>query len=122
MSVRERFGALRNLPPFLSLVLHTSPRLSAGLIGCRLARAFLPVVTLFVGKLIIDEVVRLAAAGPAHAGLRESLLGGHLDRVISLVSLELALAVLSDVLGRAVALMDALLSEKLSNATSIRLM
>ena len=122
MSVRERFGALRNLPPFLSLVFQTSRRLSAALIACRLARAFLPVATLFVGKLIIDEVVRLAAAGPAHASLRDSLLGGRLDRVITLVALELALAVVSDVLGRLVALMDALLSEKLSNATSIRLM
>src|SRR5688572_19978493 len=122
MSVRERFGALRNLPPFLRLVFQTSPRLTAASIGYRLLRAFLPVATLFVGKLIIDEVVRLTAAGPAPQSLREWLLGGQVDRVIVLLAIELGLAVLSDVLGRLVALLDALLSERLSNTTSIRLM
>src|SRR5262245_9655580 len=122
MTVRQRFGALRNLRPFLKLVFETSPRLTLGSIGCRLLRAFPPVATLFVGKLIIDEVVRLAAAGPAHDTLWGWLLGGRVDHLIALIGLELGLAVLSDVLGRLVALLDVLLSEKLSNSTSIRLM
>ena len=62
-SLRERFGALRNLPPFLGLVWRTSRGLTAADLACRLARAFLPVATLFVGKLIIDEVMLLAAGG-----------------------------------------------------------
>ena len=61
-SLRERFGALRNLPPFLKLVWQTSPALTAGDLSLRLVRALLPVATLYVGKLIIDEVVRLAQA------------------------------------------------------------
>jgi ATP-binding cassette subfamily B protein len=122
LSVRERFGALRNLRPFLKLVFETSPRLTSASVACRLLRAFLPVATLFVGKLIIDEVVRLAGAGLAHDSLREWLLGGRGDRLMALIGLELALAVVSDVLGRLVALLDALLSERLSNTTSIRLM
>jgi hypothetical protein len=56
-SLRERFGALRNLPPFLELVWRTSPGLTAPDLVCRLARAFLPVTTLFVGKLIITAVL-----------------------------------------------------------------
>ncbi len=121
-SLRARFGALRNLPPFLRLVWHTSPALTAGDLAGRLARAFLPVATLYVGKLIIDEVVRIAAAGHAAGSLRELLSSGRVDHLLALLGLELVLAVLSDVLGRVVSLIDALLSERFSNDTSIRLM
>jgi ATP-binding cassette, subfamily B, bacterial len=121
-SLRERFGALRNLPPFLKLVWRTSPGLTAGDLACRLARAFLPVATLFTGKLIIDQVVRLAGSGHGRDSLREWLAGGRVDHLLALLGLELALAVLSDVLGRVVSLLDALLSERFSNTTSIRLM
>lgn len=121
-SLRERFGALRNLPPFLKLIWNTSRGLTAADLMCRLARAFLPVATLYVGKLIIDEVVRVAAAGPRHAGFAEWLRSGLLDHLLLLLASELALAVLSDALGRVVSLFDALLSERFSNTTSIRLM
>ncbi len=87
-------------------------------------RALLPVATLYVGKLIIDEVVRLAGAGHAPATASRDWLG---ERPRSTTSpgcspSSSALAVLSDVLGRVVSLLDALLSERFSNATSIRLM
>ncbi len=121
-SLRERFGALRNLPPFLKLVWRTSPALAAADIACRLVRAFLPVATLYVGKLIIDEVIRLSGAGHAGDSLREWMASGLLDRLLLLLAAELGLAVLSDVLGRVVSLMDALLSERFSNTTSVRLM
>jgi len=121
-SLRERFGALKNLPPFLKLVWRTSPGMTAADLACRLARAFLPVATLYVGKLIIDEVVRLAGAGHPQDSLREWIAGGLMDHLLALLGIELALAVFSDVLGRIVSLMDALLSERFSNTTSIRLM
>src|SRR5205085_5597586 len=56
-SMRERMGALRNLPPFLKLVWQTSPAISVALVALRLIRALLPVATLYVGALIIDAVV-----------------------------------------------------------------
>ena len=121
-SVRERFGALRNLPPFLKLVWKTSPWMTGGVFACRLARAFLPVATLYVGKLIIDEVIRIAGEGHTQDSLRDWLVSGLVDHLLLLLGLELALAVVSDVLGRIVSLMDALLSERFSNVTSIRLM
>jgi ATP-binding cassette, subfamily B, bacterial len=121
-SVRERFGALRNLPPFLKLVWKTSPWMTAADLACRLARAFLPVATLYVGKLIIDEVIRIAGEGHTQDSLRDWLVSGLVDHLLLLLGLELALAVVSDVLGRIVSLMDALLSERFSNVTSIRLM
>jgi ATP-binding cassette subfamily B protein len=115
-------GALRNLPPFLALVWRTSPSLTILQGTLRVVRALLPVATLYVGKLIIDEVVLLVGAPHAPDDLREWWQLGLLDRIGWLLGLEFALAVLSDVLGRAVSLVDALLSERFSNETSLRLM
>ena len=108
---------MRNLPPFLRLIWQTSRSLTLANGALRLLRAFLPVAMLFLGKLIIDEVIRLAAAGDMPAWS-----SGRLDRLATLIGLELAVAVLSDVAGRVVSLVDALLSERFTNETSIRLM
>jgi ATP-binding cassette subfamily B protein len=121
-SWRARLGALRNLPPFLTLVWRTSPQLAASQAALRLVRALLPVATLYVGKLIIDEVVLLVQAPHVVDDLRHWVASGLLDRIAWLLALEFGLAVLSDVLGRAVSLLDSLLSERFSNETSLRLM
>ena len=121
-SMRERFGALRNLPPFLKLIWGTSRGLTAGDLLLRLVRALLPVATLYVGKLIIDEVVRLAQTHGTSDRLGDWLAGGLLSHLGWLLAAEFALAVLSDVLGRVVSLLDSLLSEQFTNATSVRLM
>ncbi|MES1242249.1 MAG: ABC transporter ATP-binding protein [Acidobacteriota bacterium] len=121
-SLRERFSALRNLPPFLKLIWLTSPGLTLADLVLRLARALLPVVTLYVGKLIIDEVVALAGIGHPPASLGEWWDSGLLHRLGWLLAGEFGLAVLSDILGRIVSLIDTLLSEKFTNETSVRLM
>ncbi|WP_237710301.1 ABC transporter ATP-binding protein [Rhodanobacter fulvus] len=121
-SLRERFAALRNLPPFLKSIWQTSRLLSASSIVLRLLRALLPVATLYVGKLIIDEVVRLLAAGGAYADAGEWLSSGVLDHLWLLLALEFALAVGLDILGRIVSMIDSLLSELYANSTSIKLM
>jgi ATP-binding cassette subfamily B protein len=121
-SLRERFGALRNLPPFLRLVWQTSRGLALAQCALRLVRAVLPVAALFVGKLIIDEVVELAQTPGAPEAVREWFSRGLLDRILWLLALEFALAVASDVLGRTVSFLDSLLSEQITNATSLRVM
>ena len=121
-SLRERFGALRNLPPFIRLVWQTNPSLTLAQCALRLVRALLPVVTLYVGKLIIDEVVALTQAAGAPPSAREWLQQGLLDRILWLLALEFGLAVLSDVLGRTVSYFDSILGEQISNATSLRVM
>ena len=121
-SLRERVGALRNLPPFLKLVWQTNPGLTLVQCALRLVRALLPVITLYIGKLIIDEVVLLTQTANAPHDWREWYALGLLDRIGWLVLLEFALAVLADVLGRTVSYFDSLLSEQFSNATSLRLM
>ncbi|HEX5305618.1 MAG TPA: ABC transporter ATP-binding protein, partial [Dyella sp.] len=121
-SLRERFAALRNVPPFLRSIWQTSRLLTLASVALRLLRALLPVATLYVGKLIVDEVVRLVGVGVPHGDLAAWLRGGQLAHLGLLLGLEFALAVLADLLGRVVALVDSLLGELYANTTSIRLM
>ncbi|KHL26888.1 ABC transporter ATP-binding protein [Croceibacterium mercuriale] len=119
---RERLGALRNLPPFLAMVWRTSRLLTATTLAVRLVRALLPVAMLFVGKLIIDEVVALTQVAAPPADLSAWLSSGLLGRLEALLLAEFALAVASDLLGRIVSLVDGLLSDRVSNDASVRLM
>ncbi|MFL6585859.1 MAG: ABC transporter ATP-binding protein [Luteimonas sp.] len=121
-SLRERFNAMRNLRPFLKLIWQTSPGLTLTSLGLRLIRAFLPVVMLYIGKLIIDEAIRLVGAGVAFDDLATAWRGGALDHLAWLLALEFGLAIGSDLLGRMVSYADNLLSELFTNATSVRLM
>src|SRR5260221_3211926 len=119
---RERLGALRNLPPFLKLVWQTSPGISVAQALLRLGRSLLPVAALYIGAKIIDEVVRLTHAPSPGATFSEWLASGMLDHIALLLALEFGLGGPSDLLGRGISLLDSLLSEKLSTATSVRLM
>jgi ATP-binding cassette subfamily B protein len=121
-SLRERFHALRNLPPFLRQIWQTSPALTLASLGLRLVRALMPVATLYIGKLIIDEAIRLAGGTPGLHDLGAALASGRLDHLLTLLALELGLAIGSDLLGRLVAYADNLLSELFNNVTSVRLM
>lgn len=112
LSWRDRFLALRNLPAFFRLVWAVSPGLFLGNAFTRLLRAAIPAATLYIGKLIIDEVVRLVNTG------------GATDKTFlwELVAIEFGLAVLSTAFGRLVSLLDSLLGDLFANNTSIRLM
>ncbi len=121
-SLKERVGALKNLRPFSVMVWRASPQLTAASLVLRLVRALLPVITLFVGKLIIDDVVVLVQTPHKSETLWQWLNSGLLDWLALLLVAEFALAVLADVLGRVVSLIDSLLSERLTNASSVRLM
>lgn len=122
LSFRERLSALRHLPPLFRLVWATSPALFAANLGLRLVRALVPVTMLYVGKLIVDNVV-LLATGPDAVGSAAGLLDtGPGEAIAWLLLAELGLAVLSDLLGRATALCDSLLGDLFTNETSVRLM
>ena len=121
-SLKERVGALRNLRPFAVMVWRTSPQLMAASLALRLVRALLPVVTLFIGKLIIDDVVALVQTPQKPETFSQWLSSGLLNWLGLLLIAEFALAVLADILGRIVSLVDSLLSERVSNSSSVRLM
>ena len=119
--MRERFSAMRNIPPFLREIWGTSKPLTIASVCVRLIRAFLPIATLYIGKLIIDEAVRLIGVGVA-SDLMQAWQAGQLNHLLSLLALEFGLAIGSDLLGRLTSYIDTLLSERFTNATSIRLM
>ncbi|MBM9913176.1 MULTISPECIES: ABC transporter ATP-binding protein [Stenotrophomonas] len=121
-SLRQRFKAMRNLPPFLRQVWQTSRALTIASLGLRLIRALLPVAMLYVGKLIIDTALHLSQHDAGFPPLGEALSSGLLNPLLGLLALELGLAIASDLLGRLVSYADALLSELFANATSVRLM
>jgi len=116
MGFRERLGAMANVPQFLAAIWRTSRTLTVLDLGLRLVRALLPVATLFVGKLIIDEVTRLIRVGALSGGVMDY------EHLWWLLGIEFALAVGADLLGRVVSLVDSLLSELYANRTSIELM
>src|SRR4030095_13620455 len=101
-SWRARLGALPPPPPFLKLVWRTSPALTLSQSLLRVVRALLPVATLYVGKLIIDEVVLLVQAPHAAEDLWQWLASGLLGRLAGLPVLEIGLARFSGVLCRRV--------------------
>ena len=77
-NLRERFNAMRNLPPFLKQIWQTSPGLTMASLGLRLIRALLPIITLYIGKLIIDEAIGLVEVqGDLRAGDRLIVRGGE---------------------------------------------
>lgn len=121
-SLRERFSALRTLRPFIAMVWRASPSLMAVSLALRLVRALVPVVALYVGKLIIDDVVRLVQTPGRPSNLEGWLQSGELQGLGMLLLIEFALAVLSDVLIRVVSLVDGILSERVTNASSVSLM
>ena len=117
-TVRDQLGSLRTLPACFGLIWRISPALTAATLGLRLVRALLPVATLYIGKLIIDEVVRLTHLPRPPGSLDSPLL---LPLALFLLA-ELALALLADALNRGVSLLDALLADRFSQETSLRIM
>lgn len=112
VSVKERFRALRTLPPFFKLIWQTNPRLFAASVVLRVVRAAIPVTMLYLGKLIIDEVVRLSETGGEN----------DLTLIFTYLALEFGLAIVSDAINRSTVLLDSLLGDKFANETSARLM
>lgn len=109
-TLRERIAVLRHVPPFVKLVWQTHRGLTIAMMGLRLARAFVPVAVLWVGKLIIDAVVAAR--------------GGALDTkyLWRLVVLEIVLAFTGEVLARTSSVVESLLGDLFSNRTSVLLM
>lgn len=121
-SLKERVGALRNLPPFVAMVWRTSPWLTVAALLLRLVRALLPIAALYVGKLIIDDVVGLLQIPDRPASWADWLASGRLDTLGLYLLAEFLLAVLADLLARLTTLVDGLLGDAVSMTSSIRLM
>ena len=121
-TLRERFGALRTLRPFLAMVWQISPSLMAAALALRLVRALVPIAGLYVGKLIIDEVVNLVQMPDRPGTFQAWLESGNLAWLGALLLAEFGVAVVGDVLLRLVGLAESLLAEQVTNGSSVRLM
>ncbi|HSI69208.1 MAG TPA: ABC transporter ATP-binding protein, partial [Gillisia sp.] len=110
INFRESFASLKFVPRFFKEIRKVNPLLFYTNLLCRTVNAILPVLMLWVGKLIIDEVVLQIAEG-----------GGDLDRLWILVAAEFGLAILSDLLSRGISLSDALLGDQYSINTSVKI-
>jgi ATP-binding cassette subfamily B protein len=107
---KEQFSALRNLPRFFTLIWQTSRRFTLINLVLRLVKSVIPLAMLYVGKLIIDEIVLLIEASEPDPTYLWWLLGA-----------ELGLAIISDVINRGITLVDILLGDLFSNQTSVEI-
>ena len=109
-SLTEQFSALKNLPKFFKLIWKTNKTLTVANIFLRLISSAIPLSMLYIGKLIIDEVLRLLETGE-----------NDMSFLWTVIALELGLALFSDILSRSITLVDSLLGDLFSNNTSVEL-
>ncbi len=107
---REQVAAFRNIPPFLRLIWQTDARLTMANVILRVLQAALPTAILYVGKLIIDEVLLLLDGS------------GDATFLWQMVALEFGLALATDLLSRSTSLVDGLLADLIANKTSVDIM
>lgn len=112
LTLKDRIAALGNLPSFFKMVWQTNPWMTISGLILRIIRSATPLGMLYVGKLIIDQVVLLSKTPQHH----------DLTRLWELVAIEFALAISSDLLNRIITLTDSLLGDLFSKKTSIQIM
>jgi len=107
---KSNFKALKYIPRFFKLIWNTNKTLFLLNASIRVIKSILPVLLLWIGKLIIDEVI-LQSNNPEKV----------YDHIWLLLGIELGLAVLSNLLNRAIGLTDGLLGDLYSNKSSVEL-
>ena len=112
LTFKDRLSALQNVPRFFKLVWQTSPAMTIVSAMLRIVKSAIPLAILYVGKLIIDEVVLLNAGNGSLPN----------DDLWKWVAIEFGLVIASDILSRGISLMDGLLGDLFSNHSSVRIM
>ncbi|MCJ2062375.1 ABC transporter ATP-binding protein/permease [Methylobacterium sp. J-088] len=117
-----RLGALRHLPTLIREIAAASPRMLAASLVLRLVAACLPVLSLYIAKLILDGIVAEHARSAPIGGIAEWLADPTRARLAGLVAAEFGLALASDLTGRLTNLTETLIGDLYANAASLRLM
>ena len=107
-SIKSSFNALVYIPRFFKEIWRVNKKLFLLSAFCRLIGALLPVIILWVGKLIIDEII-----------LQISLDNPDYYTLWTYVAVEFGLVILSDLISRAISLTDGLLGDEYNIATSV---
>ena len=113
LTLKQRMGALTNLPRFLKLVYQTSPWITITNSIIRLCLAVLPIIMLYIGKLIIDQIVTVVKHNNGDFS--------H-SHVWKYVIIEFILVVVMNALTKVVNLFDTLLGDLFANHTSLKIM
>ncbi len=108
---QDRISALRNVPAVLNIVWDSGPAVVVFGLVSRLFSSVLPVVLLWITKLIIDGIVHAVST---HQAVQPGFWW--------LVAAEFSLAVLNSVLIRTIDYSDSLLADKYTRHVSIRVM
>ena len=104
------FVSLKYLPRFFQLIYHVSPKLFIANLLLRLIKAFFPVIILWIGKEIIDEII-----------LHTKTENLEFQRLYVLIGIELGLVILNDIMTRVILLTDGLLGALYGNSSSVEL-
>jgi len=105
----QQFKALGNLPRFFKMIWGVNQTMTLTNAALRLLKSAIPLLALYIGKEIIDEVIMLSKEG------------GAMYRLWWLVAAEFGAAILSELMNRCITLLDSLLGDLLSNASSEQL-
>ncbi|QXP60809.1 ABC transporter ATP-binding protein [Olleya sp. HaHaR_3_96] len=109
-NLKKSFSALIFIPRFFKEIWNTNKKLFLTSAFCRLIGAILPVIILWIGKIIIDEII-----------LQTKLEVSDLTQLWTYVGIEFGLIVLSDLISRAIQLTDSLLGDAYSIESSVRI-
>jgi ATP-binding cassette subfamily B protein len=121
-SLSDRLATLKHLSRLFAQIWRTSPPLTIASIVLRLVRAVQPVLMLYIGKLIIDQVVLQTSQPAPGPEFGDWLASGRLTPLAELLGIEFVLVIASDALTRATSLVDGILGELHSNTVSVELM
>ncbi len=113
LNLSQRLGALKNVPRLLKLIWDIQPSLVALSAIIRLVKAFSPLMSLTIGKWIIDEILRIVQHSSDHS------ISSHLWL---LLGAELGIVVGNDILTRLLGYTESLLGDRFANDISVKLM
>ena len=103
------FSATRYLPRFFNEIYSSGKILFIFNLICRLLNAFTPILILWIGKLLIDEIILQAGDSDT----------GDLTKLWWYLGVELGIVVISDLVNRVVNLTDGLIGDLYSNHSSV---
>lgn len=109
---KERLHALKNIPPLLGMVWEAGPGLVLASAAVRIVAGVIPVATLFVPNLIIQDIVDLVAHKRQHLP----------PDFWWLVVIEFGLACLGAIFSRVMDYTDTVLSDRYTKYISVRVM
>jgi ATP-binding cassette subfamily B protein len=110
IGLKSSFDSLFFIPRFFKEIWKTNKKLFLASAFCRLVAALLPVSILWVGKIIIDAIIKITSHGET-----------DYSKLWKFVAIEFGLVVLSDLVSRAISLTDGILGDQYNINSSVKI-